>query len=121
MSNPAQPICIIGSGLAAYTLIREYRKINAEHPITLVTQEAGDFYSKPMLSTAIAGQKSAEQLVTSPATKMAEQFNLVIHTCSKPLKTFVLILGSLESFTFSNLAMRSPCSSHNTQPWQSVA
>ena len=80
MSNPAQPICIIGSGLAAYTLIREYRKINAEHPITLVTQEAGDFYSEPMLSTAIAGQKSAEQLVTSPATKMAEQFNLVIHT-----------------------------------------
>ncbi|NCV77588.1 MAG: FAD-dependent oxidoreductase [Burkholderiaceae bacterium] len=79
MSNPAQPICIIGSGLAAYTLIREYRKINAEYPITLVTQEAGDFYSKPMLSTAIAGQKSAEQLVTSSATKMAEQFNLVIH------------------------------------------
>ena len=80
MSNPAQPICIIGSGLAAYTLIREYRKINAEYPITLVTQEAGDFYSKPMLSTAIASQKSAEQLVTSSAAKMAEQLNLVIHT-----------------------------------------
>ena len=80
MSNPAQPICIIGSGLAAYTLIREYREINAEHPITLVTQEAGDFYSKPMLSTAITGQKSAEQLVTSSAAKMAEQLNLVIHT-----------------------------------------
>ena len=80
MSNPAQPICIIGSGLAAYTLIREYRKINAEYPITLVTQEAGDFYSKPMLSTAIASQKSAEQLVTSSAVKMAEQLNLVIHT-----------------------------------------
>ena len=80
MSNPEQSICIIGSGLAAYTLIREYRKINAEYPITLVTQEAGDFYSKPMLSTAIAGQKSAEQLVTSSAVKMAEQLNLVIHT-----------------------------------------
>jgi rubredoxin-NAD+ reductase len=80
MSNPEQSICIIGSGLAAYTLIREYRKINAEYPITLVTQEAGDFYSKPMLSTAIAGQKSAEQLVTSSAVKMAEQLNLVIHS-----------------------------------------
>ncbi len=80
MSNPEQSICIIGSGLAAYTLIREYRKINAEYPITLVTQETGDFYSKPMLSTAIAGQKSAEQLVTSSAVKMAEQLNLVIHT-----------------------------------------
>ena len=75
-----KPIIIIGSGLAAYTLIREYRKINAEYPITLVTQEAGDFYSKPMLSTAIASQKSAEQLVTSSAAKMAEQLNLVIHT-----------------------------------------
>jgi rubredoxin---NAD+ reductase len=80
MSNPEQSICIIGSGLAAYTLIREYRKINAEYPITLVTQETGDFYSKPMLSTAIAGQKSAEQLVTSSAVKMAEQLNLVIHS-----------------------------------------
>jgi len=79
MSNPEKPICIIGSGLAAYTLIREYRKLNAEHPITLVTQESGNFYSKPMLSTAIAGQKSAEQLVTSSGAKMAEQLNLVIH------------------------------------------
>ncbi len=74
------PIVIIGSGLGAYTLIREYRKLNADFPITLVTQEAGDFYSKPMLSTAIAGQKSAEQLVTNSAIKMSEQFKLVTHT-----------------------------------------
>ncbi len=80
MSNPEKSICIIGSGLAAYTLVREYRKLNADFPITLVTQEAGDFYSKPMLSTAIAGQKSAEQLVTSSVIKMAEQFKLVTHT-----------------------------------------
>ncbi len=80
MSNPEKSICIIGSGLAAYTLIREYRKLNADFPITLVTQEAGDFYSKPMLSTAIAGQKSAEQLVTSSVIKMSEQFKLVTHT-----------------------------------------
>lgn len=82
MTNLEKPICIIGSGLAAYTLIREYRKINTEHPITLVTQESGDFYSKPMLSTAIAGQKSAEQLVTNSATKMAEQFSLTMYTKS---------------------------------------
>ncbi|BEI36026.1 FAD-dependent oxidoreductase [Polynucleobacter sp. HIN6] len=74
-----KPIVIIGSGLAAYTLIREYRKLNSEHPITVITQESGDFYSKPMLSTAIAGQKSAKQLVTSSGAKMAEQFNLTLH------------------------------------------
>lgn len=79
MSNSEKPICIIGSGLAAYTLIREYRKLNPEYPITLVTKESGDFYSKPMLSTAIAGQKSADQLVTSSGIKMAEQFNLTLH------------------------------------------
>lgn len=79
MSNSDKPICIIGSGLAAYTLIREYRKLNPEHPITLVTKESGDFYSKPMLSTAIAGQKSAEQLVTSSAAKMAEQLHLTLY------------------------------------------
>jgi rubredoxin-NAD+ reductase len=80
MTQPEKPIIIIGSGLAAYTLIREYRKINTEYPITLVTQEAGDFYSKPMLSTAIASQKLAEQLVTSSGAKMAEQLNLAMHT-----------------------------------------
>lgn len=79
ISDTVKSICIVGSGLAAYSLIREYRKINSEQPIVLITKEAGDFYSKPMLSTAIASQKSAEQLVTSSATKMAEQFNLVIH------------------------------------------
>jgi rubredoxin-NAD+ reductase len=82
MTNLEKPICIIGSGLAAYTLIREYRKLNPDFPITLVTQESGDFYSKPMLSTAIAGQKSAEQLVTNSATKMAEQFSLTMYTKS---------------------------------------
>jgi rubredoxin---NAD+ reductase len=80
MDEMKKPIVIIGSGLAAYTLIREYRKLNADFPITLVTQEAGDFYSKPMLSTAIAGQKSAEQLVTSLGAKMAEQLNLTLHS-----------------------------------------
>lgn len=80
MTQAEKPIIIIGSGLAAYTLIREYRKLNTDFPITLVTQESGDFYSKPMLSTAIAGQKSAEQLVTSSGAKMAEQFNLTLHT-----------------------------------------
>jgi len=82
MTRAEKPIIVIGSGLAAYTLIREYRKLNADFPITLFTQEAGDFYSKPMLSTAIAGQKSAEQLVTNSAAKMAEQFKLTMHTKS---------------------------------------
>lgn len=79
MDHHNKSIVIIGSGLAAYTLIREYRKLNTEQCITLVTQENGDFYSKPMLSTAFASKKDAAQLVSSSAEKMAEQLNLVIH------------------------------------------
>jgi len=52
-SSPAG-IVIIGSGLAGYTVIRELRKMDKSAPITLVTKEPGYFYSKPMLSTALA-------------------------------------------------------------------
>jgi NAD(P)H-nitrite reductase large subunit len=53
------PITIIGSGLAAYTVIREIRKINTEVGIVLITREPGYFYSKPMLSTAFTSKKTA--------------------------------------------------------------
>ena len=71
-------IVIVGSGLAGYTVIREIRKLNKEIPITLVTKEPGYFYSKPMLSTALASKKDAAQLVSTPAEGMATQLNLNI-------------------------------------------
>jgi rubredoxin-NAD+ reductase len=80
MNTLIKPIIVVGSGLAAYTLIREYRKIDTAQPITLITKDVGDFYSKPMLSTAFANQKDAEQLISSSAAKMAEQLNLSIYS-----------------------------------------
>jgi rubredoxin-NAD+ reductase len=71
-----QPIVIIGSGLAGYTITRELRKIDKEVPITLITREPGYFYSKPMLSTAFANSKTAEQLISSSNEAMATQLNL---------------------------------------------
>jgi rubredoxin-NAD+ reductase len=71
-------IVIIGSGLAGYTVIRELRKLDKTIPITLVTKEPGYFYSKPMLSTALASNKSAEQLVSTNAEGMATQLEVTI-------------------------------------------
>jgi len=71
-------IVIIGSGLAGYTVIREIRKLDKTIPITLVTKELGYFYSKPMLSTALAGNKEASQLVSTPAEGMASQLEINI-------------------------------------------
>lgn len=78
-TSPSQaPIVIVGSGLAGYTVIREIRKLNKEIPITLVTKEPGYFYSKPMLSTAIASKKDAAQLISTSAEAMASQLNINI-------------------------------------------
>ena len=77
-----KPIVVIGSGLAAYTVIREFRKLNTEQPIVLITREAGDFYSKPMLSTAFASKKEAAQLISTLKEKMEAQLgiNILSHT-----------------------------------------
>ena len=71
-------VVIIGSGLAGYTVIRELRKLDKTVPITLVTREPGYFYSKPMLSTALASNKSAEQLVSTNAEGMSAQLEMTI-------------------------------------------
>ena len=71
-------IVIIGSGLAGYTVIREIRKLDKAVPITLVTREPGYFYSKPMLSTALASKKETAQLISTPADGMATQLEMTV-------------------------------------------
>lgn len=75
---PQSGIVIIGSGLAGFTVIRELRKLDKTIPVTLVTREPGYFYSKPILSTALASNKSAEQLVSTNAEGMAAQLEITI-------------------------------------------
>lgn len=82
MIAPAQSLVIVGSGLAAWTVVRELRKLDAHTPITLVTRDNGDFYSKPMLSNALSSGKTAAQLVSTTSAAMAEQHGvkLMAHT-----------------------------------------
>ena len=78
-----QPITIIGSGLAGYTVARELRKLDKTTALVIVTADDGRFYSKPMLSNALASGKSAESLALSDATQMQTQLNAVIHTYAR--------------------------------------
>ncbi len=73
-----ETIVIVGSGLAGYTLARELRKRDRGRPLTLITADDGAFYSKPMLSSALSGGKSAAQLVTHSAQQMATQLGAQI-------------------------------------------
>lgn len=71
----ADPIVIAGSGLAGYTVARELRKLDRETPLVIVTADDGCFYSKPMLSNALAAGKSAAALAMKPAAAMAAELS----------------------------------------------
>jgi rubredoxin---NAD+ reductase len=76
----SKPLVIIGSGLAGYSVAREWRRLDATTPLYIITAEDGDFYSKPLLSTALAKQKTLDGLVLSSCDKQAKQLNAEIIT-----------------------------------------
>lgn len=73
-------LVIIGTGLAAYNLAREWRKLNPDAPLVLISRDDGSSYSKPMLSTGYTKQKSAAELVMQSADKMSAQLKATIRT-----------------------------------------
>lgn len=91
----ALPLVIVGAGLAAWTVVRELRKLDAQRRIVMLSSDSADFYAKPTLSNALAQKRSADQLVTTPAAKMAEtlQVQLLPHTRAHSLDTLARTLG----------------------------
>lgn len=82
-----QPIIIIGSGMAGYTLAREFRKLNAEQALLMICADDAVNYAKPTLSNALVGNKQPDQIALGDATKMATQLNMQIqsHTWVKKI------------------------------------
>lgn len=68
-------LTILGTGLAGYTLAREFRKIDSSTPLRLITRDGGGFYTKPSLSNALANHKTPAQLQTKTAGQMATELN----------------------------------------------
>lgn len=67
------PIVIIGTGLAGYNLAKEFRKLNPEQPLVIITRDDGRNYSKPMLSTGYTKGKDADGLAMNAVEQMREQ------------------------------------------------
>ena len=67
------PIVIIGSGLAGYNSAKELRKLDAAAPLVIIAADSSPFYSKPMLSNAIASKKTPAAIALSTPAQMAEQ------------------------------------------------
>lgn len=76
----SRPLVIVGTGLAGYNLAREFRKLDKETPLVVVSRDHAGFYSKPMLSNALSGKKTAAALVMKAAEKMREELGATLHS-----------------------------------------
>lgn len=106
------PITIIGAGLAGWTTVREFRKLDTTTPVVVITADSGDFYAKPSLSNAFGQKRTPEQLVTTPAAKMAETLGvtLLAHTRVLQLDPVARTVqvssnGAVATQTFSQLVL----------------
>lgn len=91
-----EPIVIIGTGLAGYNLAKEFRKLNAERPLVIITRDDGRNYSKPMLSTGYTKGKDADGLAMNGVEQMREQLkadiriNSMVSSIDRQAKTITV-------------------------------
>ncbi|XID75747.1 NAD(P)/FAD-dependent oxidoreductase [Alkanindiges sp. WGS2144] len=74
------PLVIVGSGMAGYTLAREFRKLDSTTPVVMISADDAVNYAKPTLSNALAGNKHPDQIGLGDAAKMSSQLNMNILT-----------------------------------------
>jgi rubredoxin-NAD+ reductase len=72
------PIIIIGSGLAGYNTAKELRKLDTTTPLVVIASDSSSFYSKPMLSNAIASKKTPAAIALNTPAQMAEQLKATV-------------------------------------------
>ncbi|MDF1588220.1 MAG: FAD-dependent oxidoreductase [Gammaproteobacteria bacterium] len=103
------PIIIIGTGVAGYTLAREFRKLDTEQALIMISSDDGRNYPKPMLSNALTKGKTADQVAMSDAGKMAETLSATIMTEQTVVKidrqNKSLILASGEAIKYNKLVL----------------
>jgi rubredoxin-NAD+ reductase len=105
-----QPVVIIGSGLAGYTVAREFRKLDTETAVVILSGDHGGFYSKPMLSNAYAQKKSADSLLMKDAAKMAAEIKVEVRPSSEvtaidPILKKLTVNGEVQHYSKLVLAL----------------
>jgi rubredoxin-NAD+ reductase len=72
------PIIIIGSGLAGYNVARELRKLDKNALLAIFSADGGEFYSKPMLSNALAKRQAPAAIPLNSAEQMVQQLGATV-------------------------------------------
>ncbi|HAS6097935.1 TPA: NADH:flavorubredoxin reductase NorW [Vibrio vulnificus] len=75
----SDPIIIIGSGFAAYQLVKSVRRLDAHIPIQIFTADDGAEYNKPDLSHVFSKRQTAADLVVKSGEAFATEHNVQLH------------------------------------------
>jgi nitric oxide reductase FlRd-NAD(+) reductase len=73
------PIIIIGSGFAAYQLIKTIRRTDQQQPISVFSLDAGDDYNKPDLSHVFTQQQNSTDLIRMTGEAFAAEYNVTLY------------------------------------------
>ncbi|MFT6925737.1 MAG: nitric oxide reductase FlRd-NAD(+) reductase [Psychromonas sp.] len=73
------PIFIIGSGFAAYQLIKTIRRTDQQQEIHVFTHDQGHDYNKPDLSHAFSKQQSCADLIRMSGEEFAKEYQVSLH------------------------------------------
>tara|TARA_R110002073_G_scaffold314324_1_gene486545 strand:+ start:2444 stop:3814 length:1371 start_codon:yes stop_codon:yes gene_type:complete len=72
------PVVIIGSGLAAHNLAKEFRKHDTTTPVVMITRDDGSLYYKPNLSSGLTTGKNPDDLVMASTKKIETDLALTL-------------------------------------------
>ena len=102
------PIVIIGSGFAAYQLVKAIRRGDQTCPIHVFTTNDGSDYNKPDLSHVFSRQQRAEDLIRQTGEAFAEEQKVTLHahcpiTAIDPVAKTVTAVGT--SYTYGKLVL----------------
>ncbi|MEH6579970.1 MAG: NADH:flavorubredoxin reductase NorW [Amphritea sp.] len=73
-----KPIIIIGSGFAAYQLVKNIRRQDTQQAITVITADNGDEYAKPDLSHVFTKSQAAQDLIKMRADDFALEYGITL-------------------------------------------
>ncbi|MDV5170308.1 NADH:flavorubredoxin reductase NorW [Photobacterium rosenbergii] len=74
-----QPLVIIGSGFAAYQLVKAIRRQDKAMPIQVFTADDGHDYNKPDLSNVLSKKQTARDLIRMSGQDFAQEHQIELH------------------------------------------
>lgn len=102
------PLIIIGSGFAAYQLVKTLRRKKSDIPIAIFTAGNGDEYNKPDLSHVFTRQQDADELISHSGAEFAKQHNVQLFANTRvdsiDTQSRTIVADGI-SYTYSSLVL----------------